>query len=82
MNHLKSSVIVVALLVLAGCYEMKQDDKGRTVKVNKITGELSVIDGDKIIKLKNEKEVKAEQEEAKKLGDAKRWPEVSLAIAN
>lgn len=82
MKFMKLLVIVIVLSVAAGCYEMKQDDKGRTVKVNKITGDISVIEGDKIIKLKGEKEVKAEQEAAKKLGDAKRWPEVNLAIAN
>jgi hypothetical protein len=81
MRSVKVLMVFITLSVLAGCYEMKQDDKGRTVKVNKITGELSVIEGDKIIKLKGEKEVKAEQEAAKKLGETKRWPEIPLTIA-
>lgn len=60
---------------------MKQDEKGRTVKINKITGEVSVIEGDKILKLKNENDIKAEQEAIKKLGEAKTWTEIPLSIA-
>lgn len=67
-------------LVLAGCYEMKHDDKGRTVKINKITGEVSVIEGDKIIKLKDEKDAKAEQEATRKLGEPKVWANIPLSI--
>jgi len=75
------SIAIAAAVCLNGCYEMKQDEKGRTVKVNKLTGDISVIEGDKIIKLKTEKEVKAEQEAAKKLDEAKRWPEGPLTVA-
>jgi len=60
---------------------MKQDEKGRTVKINKITGEVSVIEGDRILKLKDENDIKAEQDASKKLGDAKVWPEIPLSIA-
>jgi uncharacterized lipoprotein YehR (DUF1307 family) len=65
---------VIAILILTGCYDTKQNEKGRTVKINRITGELSIIDGDKIIKLKTENEVKAEQEAAKQLSESKAWP--------
>jgi len=68
------------LFLIVGCYEMKQDEKGRTVKINKITGEISVIEGDRILKLKDENDIKVEQAAAKKLGEAKRWPEISLPI--
>lgn len=67
-------------IVMTGCYEMKQDNKGRTVKINKITGDISAIDGDKIIKLRDETDMKAEKEAAKKLGDSKAWPEMNLPI--
>src|SRR4030042_3386630 len=67
----------IILPVIVGCYEMKQDDKGRTVKINKITGAVSVIDGDKIVKLKDEDDIKAE---TKKLGESKIWPVLPLPI--
>jgi hypothetical protein len=60
---------------------MKQDEKGRTVKINKITGVVSVIDGDKIIKLKDENDIKSEQEASKKLGEPKGWPAIPMSIA-
>ena len=72
--------LVTLLLLIAGCYEMKQDEKGRTVKINKITGEVSVIDGNRILKLKDENDIKAEQEATKKLEEAKTWPDVTLLI--
>ena len=67
----------IILPVIVGCYEMKQDDKGRTVKINRITGAVSVIDGDKIVKLKDENDIKAE---TKKLGEPKTWPVIHLSI--
>lgn len=79
LRPLLFSMITISL-VIAGCYEMKQDDKGRTVKINRITGEVSVIVDDKIIKLKDENDIKAEQEVTKKLGEAKIWSEIPLSI--
>ncbi len=68
------------LVMVVGCYEMKQDEKGRTVKLNKLTGELSIVDGDRIVKLRDENDIKAQQMVTTKLGEAMRWPSVSLAI--
>jgi len=51
--------------LVSGCYEVKQDNQGRTVKVNKLTGAASVIEGDRIVKLKNENEIKAEESAVK-----------------
>jgi hypothetical protein len=70
--------VVIAIAITIGCYDSKQDEKGRTVKINRITGEMYVIDGDKVIKLKTEKEVKAEQEAAKQLGESKTWPAILI----
>ncbi|MGA9112014.1 MAG: hypothetical protein WB290_17160 [Smithella sp.] len=70
--------VVIAISLLTGCYDTKQDEKGRTVKINKITGEMSVIDGDKIIKLKTENEIKAEQKAAEELGESKTWPTIPI----
>jgi hypothetical protein len=73
-------VIIILSLIVTGCYETKQDDKGRTVKINKITGEVSIIDGDKILKPKEEKDLKAQQEATKKLGEPKVWAQLDLSI--
>ncbi|MGA2780784.1 MAG: hypothetical protein ABSF13_02560 [Smithella sp.] len=70
--------VVIAIAITIGCYDSKQDEKGRTVRINRITGEMYVIDGDKIIKLKTEKEVKAEQEADKQLGESKTWPAIPI----
>lgn len=77
LTHL---LLLVIIAFTAGCYDMKQDDKGRTIKVNRITGEVSVIEGDKIVKLKNEKELLVEQEASKKLAEAKIWPNITLPV--
>ena len=74
-------LLFLPLLFLNGCYDTKQDKNGRIIKVNKFTGEILVIDGDRVIKLKSEDEVKAEQEEAKKLEEPKNWPSQRLTIA-
>lgn len=71
--------MVIILPIIVGCYEMKQDDKGRTVKINRITGEVSVIDGDKIVKLKDENDIKAE---TKKLGEPHKWLTIPLPVAS
>ena len=68
----------IAITILTGCYDTKQDEKGRIVKINRITGEVSVIDGDKITKLKTEKEVESEQETAKQLDESKAWPAIPI----
>ncbi|HOX91191.1 MAG TPA: hypothetical protein PK334_04670 [Bacilli bacterium] len=69
---------VITISTLTGCYDTKQDEKGRTVNINRITGEMSVIDGDKIIKLKTDKEIKAEQDAAKQLGEPISWPAITI----
>lgn len=81
MKNRHCILAVVATILLSSCYEVKQDEKGRTIKVNRLTGEVSVIEGDKIITLKTNKDVKADQEAAKRLGAAKKWREIDLNIA-
>ena len=74
-------LLFLSVLFLNGCYDTKQDKNGRIIKVNKFTGEISVIDGDKVLKLKSDDEIKAEQDEAKKLGEPHIWPSQRLTIA-
>jgi len=71
-------LLIIAIAMTIGCYETKQDEKGRTIKINRITGEMSVIDGDKIIKLKTDKDIKADQDSTKKLSEPILWPAITI----
>jgi hypothetical protein len=73
---------LVVFFISLGCYEMKQDEKGRTVKMNRLTGEISVIEGDKIIKLKDENDIKAQHEATMKLGAATNWGKIELGVVS
>jgi hypothetical protein len=50
--------------LLTGCnqYEVSKDSQGRTIRLNKSTGEVTVIEGGKLIVPKTEEQVKAEAE--------------------
>ena len=58
VNMLLPAAIVI--LLMAGCYDARQDKEGRTIRVNRITGEVYAVEGDKIVKLKTEKEAAAD----------------------
>jgi hypothetical protein len=87
LNQLKfvSSIVMLSFL-LTGCnqYEVSKDSQGRTIRLNKSTGEVTVIEGGKLIVPKTEEQVKAEVEaeeakaasETEKLADRKRWADV------
>jgi hypothetical protein len=90
MNSKTSSMLLsVALLslVLTGCnqYEVSKDSQGRTIRLNKTSGEVTVIEGGKLIVPKTEEQVKAESEaedakessETEKLTELQRWSELS-----
>ena len=73
-------VSMIIILVLAGCglYETKEDKQGRTIRVNRITGEVAIIEGDKIVRVKNEKEVAEEKKREDALATAKEWEMLSV----
>jgi len=48
--------VAMAVIIATGCYDARQDKDGRTIRVNRITGEVCAIEGDKIVKLKSGKE--------------------------
>jgi hypothetical protein len=56
MNAIRSTILLV-LFFLAGCdmrpYEMKEDNEGRIVRLNKWTGEMVILQGDGLIKVEN-----------------------------
>ena len=81
-----SSVIMLSFL-LTGCnqYEVSKDSQGRTIRLNKSTGEVTVIEGGKLIVPKTEEQVKAEAEaenakeasETEKLTNRKHWNDLN-----
>jgi hypothetical protein len=90
MNHNQVKLLTttfVLMTFLAGCnqYEVSKDSQGRTIRLNKSTGEVTVIEGGKLIVPKTEEQVKAEVEaeeakatsETEKLADLQRWADVS-----
>ncbi len=70
--------VAIVVLLAAGCYDARQDNNGRIIRVNRLTGDVCVIEGNKIIKLKTEKEMKEEQEAARQLSTPKEWAAVPI----
>lgn len=75
-------LVVVFSLALASCggdqYELTQDKRGRTIRLDKRTGEVAVVAGDRLNVLKTPEQVEADEavvrEQAKALGSPKTWP--------
>jgi len=72
-KQLMLSIIVIFIFTGCSLYETKEDKQGRTILVNKITGEIAIIDGDKIIKVKSDKEIAKEKASEDLLGITKVW---------
>ena len=70
----------LALLIACGGdrYELKQDKFGRTVRLDKRTGEVVILEGDTLRKVRSEEELAADQKEAEvraaALSKPKLWP--------
>lgn len=75
MLRLNILLITSLLVFVAGCslYDTKEDKQGRTIRVNKVTGEVSIIDGDKLVKVKSEKEVIQEKSKDDALSTTVKW---------
>lgn len=72
-------------LALTSCgdrYELAQDKEGRTIRLDKRTGEVAVIVGDRLVIAKTPEQVEAEEtdarQEAEVLGSPKNWPQQTL----
>ena len=74
--------VVFFLLALVSCggerYELTQDQQGRTIRLDKRTGEVAVIAGDRLIIAKTPKQLEREEAAKRKQGEAltapKTWP--------
>jgi len=78
------SVISLSLILsLIGCdtdrYEIKQDELGRTIRLDKRTGEIAVLTGDKLIAVKTPEEEEAERKILSKLID---WGDLQMKFGD
>jgi hypothetical protein len=80
-----SIAIAILAFSLSACdqigsrYELSKDSKGRTLRLDKRTGEMVVIDGDKIVLLRDAKEEERKEMEAvERAGIFKYWPSMQL----
>jgi hypothetical protein len=82
MKSTPFSLTVFFLLALQGCdqlpgtsrYDIASDKAGRTVRIDKRTGEITIIDGDRLITPKRAEEVeKVRKDDESKLADAKSY---------
>ena len=58
------SLLVTIAFLLTGCnqYEVSKDSQGRTIRLNKSTGEVAVLEGDKLIVANPEEKIRADVE--------------------
>lgn len=80
-------VVGLAIPVLLGCdeapfgnrYEISKDQSGRTLRLDKRTGDIAIVDGDRIIHLRDAKDADAARKtDDDALARAKAWPKVDL----
>lgn len=77
---MKKYIIPVLVLILGACHEIREDKNGRTIKVNKITGEVLIIDGNKIVKPKTNEDIIKDAEVLKNLESIKTWDSIQVLI--
>jgi hypothetical protein len=73
--------VVVPLLLIAACgdgdrYEISKEPSGRTVRLDKKTGEIAVIEGHEIKVLKDPKLLEKEKEDQRSLAKPRYWPAI------
>lgn len=80
MRTLPISVVALSLLLLSGCsrYDMREDKQGRMIRVDRLTGEVTIVEGDKIIKAKTPEEQAAEKRKLDELARPRYLNSVSL----
>lgn len=83
-NHLKTFLTLMFFMAaIAGCsdsdrYEMSKDAQGRTVRLDKKTGEIAVIGNDRVITLKSDKDAETEKKSALDLHAPRSWSDVDI----
>lgn len=77
-----AALFILLALLMTSCgrdrYELTQDKQGRTIRLDKKTGEVAIIVGDRLIVAKSPVAIAAEdaaaRERVKALGSPKIWP--------
>lgn len=73
---LGSIAVALLLFVALSCqrdrYEIKEDKLGRTIRLDKKTGEIMILDGNKLVKVKKEDELRVVLKQ--NLAEPKYWP--------
>ena len=76
MASLSIIIFIVLISLTAGCkgerYEMKEDRQGRIIRLDRRTGEVTVLEGDSLIHIISPKDLEA-------LSEAKSWPIETLS---
>jgi hypothetical protein len=70
------------ILMLIGCdvgrYEIKEDKTGRTIRLDKWTGEITIIAGDRLVRVKTPSEQESERVLAQKFARPKNWDVIDI----
>ena len=76
MASLSIIIFIVLISLTAGCkgerYEMKEDRQGRIIRLDRRTGEVTVLEGDSLIQIISPKDLE-------KLSEAKSWPTETIS---
>jgi len=79
MTHIRASALLVLALPLVACqnenrYELSKDSAGHTIRLDKRTGEIAVVEGDQISTLKDAAQVEAKRaSKSAELGKLRTW---------
>ncbi|MGH9683533.1 MAG: hypothetical protein ACRD4S_07975 [Candidatus Acidiferrales bacterium] len=81
INRTYSGLIFLLVLSVCSCggrYELKQDKDGRTIRIDKWTGDISIIEGDKVIQPESAQDEQTKKKAQLALSNAKTWPLITL----
>jgi len=75
-------ILPIVLFVLCSCgvdrYELTEDKNGRIIRLDKLTGRMTILDGDKLVEVKTSEDIEAARVGTQELAKAKEWPELHL----
>ncbi len=76
--HVTLLICLTCLITLPACerYEMKEDKQGRTIRLDRLTGEIQILEGDKLVRAKSASEQEAEKSTVEKLSQRKDWQSI------
>lgn len=89
---MRHALLILVALAVVGCdddtrqrlglssgrYELKQDKDGRTIRLDRTTGEMAVLQGDVLVAVKTPEVQAADRAAVAQLGTAYRWPPIEL----